>query len=409
MLNPIIKNWKAILTPLVVSLIVGLGIAEFGNAMGKPATHINNAPVCPGVIHGYVRCHSRVIVDSKGSPNVTTTPSGYGPSTFHKAYNLPTTAQSNTPPIIAIVDAYDHPNIQSDLNNYSDTFSIPRLPACTGPVANSSVPCFQKISQSGNTSYPTANSGWALEISLDVEVAHAVCQNCSILLVEAYSNSYDNLMAAVDQASIQGATVISNSYGSGEFSSEMGYDSHFNYKGLPITFSSGDAGYGTSYPAASPYVIAVGGTTLNISGNSTSETAWKGSGSGCSIYESKPYWQQDAGCSNRTIADVSADADPYTGAAVYDSVRYQGKKGWFKVGGTSLSSPIIASVYALAGGVDSNTWGSSLPYTKRDYSTNLFDITSGSNGNCNPGYLCTAVQDYDGPTGLGTPDGLGAF
>ncbi len=310
----------------------------------------------------------------------------------------------NTGAIVAIVDAYDHPTIKSDLDTYSSTFKIPSLPTCVGSVSSSSVPCFQKVNQDGGTTYPQANAGWALETSMDVEVAHGVCQNCSILLVEANSASYSDLMTAVDRAYNLGAKVISNSYGSSEFSGETAYDYHFDHPDVAYTFSSGDSGYGASYPASSRFVTAVGGTTLNLSGNSyVSESAWSGSGSGCSLYETKPSWQTDTLCANRTVSDVSADANPNTGAAVYDSVRYQGKKGWFKVGGTSLSAPIVAGVYALSGNTNN---ANQLPYLNTG---SLYDVTSGSNGSCNGIYLCTSQVGYDGPTGLGSPNGIGGF
>lgn len=367
---------------------------------------LGHSPVCHEEARGSARCHARVKIDNKGNPMVTASPSGYGPAQFLAAYGLTGIAPSDQ--IIAIVDAYDHPNILSDLNTYSDTFGIPKLRTCVGSIASSSVPCFQKVDQNGGQSYPKVNSGWALEIALDVEIAHAICQNCKILLVEAYSSSYLNLMAAVDRAVLMGATVISNSYGSGEFSGETAYDSHFNHPGIAITFSSGDSGYGTSYPAASPYVTAVGGTSLYFSTTSVTESAWNKAGSGCSIYEPKPYWQKDNLCSRRTIADVSADANPNTGAAIFDSVPYGGHTGWFLVGGTSLSSPIIAGTYALAGGVGAGIWGNSLPYSQNP-STNLNDIVGGKNGRCGGTYLCKAVSGYDGPTGLGTPNGVGGF
>jgi subtilase family serine protease len=241
-----------------------------------------------------------------------------------------------------------------------------------------------------------------------VEIAHAICPNCKILLVEASSNSFLNLLKAEDYA-IAHASVVSNSWGGSEFSSETSstYDNHFNHIGRPITFSSGDAGYGVEYPAASQYVTAVGGTTLNLNSNNTykSETVWAGAGSGCSTYEPKPTWQKDTGCLRRTVADVAADANPNTGAAIYDSVTYQGRVGWFQVGGTSLSSPIIAGVYALAGNAASTVDGS-FPYAHR---TALHDVTSGSNGSCGGSYLCTGKVGYDGPTGDGTPKGTGAF
>jgi hypothetical protein len=203
------------------------------------------------------------------------------------------------------------------------------------------------------------------------------------------------------------ATIVSNSWGGGESSSETSNDGHFNHIGTPITFSSGDGGYGVEYPAASQYVTAVGGTTLNLNADNTykSESVWSGAGSGCSAYEPKPTWQTDAGCGLRTVADVAADANPNTGAAVYDTVRYQGRSGWFQVGGTSLASPLVAAVYALAGNATSTVDGQ-YPYL---HTTSLHDVTSGSNGRCGGSYLCTGVVGYDGPTGNGTPNGTSAF
>ncbi len=366
--------------------------------------------VCTDASDGEAHCNARVITDDAGRPVAAARAiSGYGPAQFLKAYNL--TGQAPTAgTIIAIVDAYDHPNIQSDLNTYSTHFGIPQLPACTGPIATSAQPCFKKVNQLGGTAkFPRTNPSWALEISLDVEVAHAICQNCSILLVEANSSNYTDLMAAVDRAVALGATVVSNSYGSAEFSTESTYDSHFNHPGVAFTVSSGDGGYGVQYPAASPYVTAVGGTSLflNADGTYAQELAWSGSGSGCSSFEGKPAWQSDPLCAKRTVADVSAVADPNTGAAVYDSVRYAGKVGWWQVGGTSLSAPLIAGVYALSG----NTSGSAnaLPYALAT-GANMHDVVSGSNGTtCGSSYLCTALAGYDGPTGLGTPNGASAF
>jgi subtilase family serine protease len=359
----------------------------------------SHKPVCPGpAAFGTARCNSNVVTQKNGNPHAASTPSGYGSVQFRTAYN-PTVSGSPTT-TIGIVDAYDDPNIESDLGVYSSTYG---LPSCT--TANG---CFKKVNQTGGTSYPRKDAGWSLEIALDVEIAHAVCPNCKILLVEANSNSFANLIAAEDYA-IAHATIVSNSWGGGEFSSETtsAYDGHFNHIGHPITFSSGDGGYGVEYPAASQYVTAVGGTTLNLNSNNTykSETVWSGAGSGCSAYEPKPTWQKDTGCVRRTVADVSADADPNTGAAVYDSVRYQGRSGWFQVGGTSLSSPLIAAAYALAGNAASTTDGS-YPY---GHTSSLHDVTSGSNASCGGSYLCTGKVGYDGPTGNGTPNGTTAF
>jgi subtilase family serine protease len=380
---------------------VPLALAASGQAVNSNA---NYHAVCPGAEIGAAHCHAQVVTDKQGNPAASTSPTGYGPAQFHTAYNLPTTSGSLR--TIAIVDAYDDPTIRDDLTVYSSTYGIPDLPTCSSPTAQQA--CFVKVNQSGTTSsYPRKDAGWALEIALDVEIAHATCQNCKIILVEASSNSFANLSAAVDRAATLGANVISNSYGGSEFSQETSssYDGHFNHPGIAVTVSSGDGGYGVEYPAASQYVTAVGGTTLTLNGSNqrTGETVWGGAGSGCSAYEPKPAWQTDTGCSRRTVADVSADADPNTGASVYDTTRYQGQSGWFQVGGTSLSAPLIGGVYAL--GTLPVTAGS-YPYSHR---TSLFDVTSGSNGNCGGSYLCTGVAGFDGPTGLGTPNGTGGF
>jgi subtilase family serine protease len=336
------------------------------------------------------------MTDNVGTALAAVAPSGYGPVQFRTGYGLTASGSSST--TIAIVDAYDDPNIESDLGIYSTQFGLPKCTTANG--------CFKKVNQNGGTSYPAKNAGWALEISLDVQIAHAVCPNCKILLVEANSNSFSDLLKAEDYA-IAHAKVVSNSWGGGEASGEIGFDTHFNHVGHPITFSSGDGGYGVEYPASSQYVTAVGGTTLNLNSNNTykSETVWSGTGSGCSAYEPKPTWQKDTGCVRRTVADVSADANPSTGAAVYDSFAYNGRSGWFKVGGTSLSSPLIAAVYALAGNATSTVDGS-FSYSHK---SSLHDVTSGSDGSCGGSYLCTAKSGFDGPTGNGTPKGTGAF
>jgi len=352
---------------------------------------------CAQAAPGFAACGAQVVTDASGNPLASaSTPAGYGPGQFHTAYNLPTGIAAAGAKTIAIVDAYDDPNIASDLAAYDSQYGLP--PLGTYPAS----PWFRKVNQTGGASYPAGNSGWALEISLDVETAHEICQNCNILLVEAGSASYANLGAAENEAVALGASVISNSYGGGDSSSDTTYDSlYYNHPGVVITASTGDSGYGVEYPASSPDVVAVGGTTLNLNSDNTyaSETAWVDGGSGCSAYEAKPSWQHDTGCTHRTVADVSADADPNTGAAVYDTYGYG---GWLQVGGTSLSSPLVASVFALSG----NTSNGSAPYSDPG---GLNDVTSGSNGSCSPAYLCTAGPGYDGPTGLGTPNGLAAF
>jgi subtilase family serine protease len=355
----------------------------------------NEKAVCGPAAAGEARCFSHVVTDAKGSPVVTSAPLGFGPINLLGAYNLANAATSGgSGQTIGIVDAYDDPNAAVDLANYRSTYSL--------PVCGSG--CFTKIPQTGATTLPRANGGWAQEISLDLDMASAICPNCKILLVEAASNSLVNLGKAVNTAVANGATVISNSYGGGEYSNEVSDEvTYYKHPGIPITVSSGDSGYGVQFPAASQYVTAVGGTSLSTAGNARgwTETAWSGAGSGCSAYIAKPGWQKDGGCARRTVADVSADADPNTGVAVYDTFR---AGGWLEFGGTSVASPIIASVYALAGNAASVTFGG-FPYQN---TTSLNDIVSGSNGSCGS-YLCTAGPGYDGPTGLGTPNTPSAF
>jgi subtilase family serine protease len=349
------------------------------------------AHVCGAVGTGFVRCHAILLLNTN-----TASPSGYNPRDLQSAYHVPfSTAGSGQ--TVAIVDAYDDPNAESDLGVYRSQFGL--SPCTTGNG------CFRKVNQTGSTRYPKGNIGWAEEISLDLDMVSAICPNCHILLVEANTNSLTNLGTAVNEAAKLGANAISNSYGGSESSSDPTYDTtYYNHPGIAITASSGDQGYGVEYPAASQYVTAVGGTSLKKASNSRgwSETAWSGAGSGCSAYDPKPGWQTDSGCSNRTVADVAADADPNTGVSVYDTYH---EPGWLVFGGTSVASPIIASVYALADNMSSATYGS-YPYSHLE---SLFDVTSGSNGSCSPSYLCTAMVGYDGPTGNGTPDGISAF
>jgi subtilase family serine protease len=306
------------------------------------------------------------------------------------------------------VDAFDDPTAKADLDTFDATFGLPFFPSCGGGVTTA---CFQKVNQSGNASpLPRKNAGWALEISLDVQVAHEICQNCKILLVEARTSGFSNLATAVNTAASLGATVISNSYGGSDSSLRAAY----NHPGIAITASSGDAGYGVESPASYNTVVAVGGTTLSLGSNNSygSERVWSGAGSGCSSLNTARAFQTSAtgwsatGCrSKRGVADVAADADPSTGAAIYDSTPYQGRKGWFKVGGTSLSAPLIAAVFALAGNAKSTTYPASLPY---GHTASLHDVTAGSNGSCGT-TMCKGAAGYDGPTGVGTPNGLNAF
>ncbi|MFL5896776.1 MAG: peptidase S8 [Thermoleophilaceae bacterium] len=351
------------------------------------------------------RCHAKVVTDSNGrtfngAPNATTgNPAGWHSADLQNAYKLDVTGGAGR--TIAIVDAYHAPNAASDLVVYRSTMNLPACDAGT---------CFQQVNQSGATSpLPAADTGWAEEISLDLDMASSACPNCNILLVEANSNSFADLMAAVNRAWLMGANAVSNSYGGREFFSETSYDSYFDHPGTAFTVSSGDSGYGTEYPAASRFVTATGGTSLSTTtANSRgwTESAWSGAGSGCSSYESKPAWQHDTKCSRRTIADVSSVSNPNTGVSVYDTFN---DPGWMVFGGTSAAAPFIGGVYALGAKPANATsdYGSSWPYANTG---SLFDVTSGKNGSCRKSpYLCTAGAGYDGPTGLGTPNGAGAF
>lgn len=355
---------------------------------------------CAAVPVGYAACHAILRTDK--ARQTSSTPHGYFPADLQAAYNLTSaSAAAGGGQTIGIVDAYDDPKAESDLATYRSTFG---LPPCT--TANG---CFRKVDQSGGTHYPRANGGWAQEISLDLDMASAICPNCHLLLVEAKTASLANLGTAVNTAVALGATVVSNSYGGSDLS-DASYGSYYNHPGVAITASSGDNGYGVEYPASSGYVTAVGGTSLTRDGATTrgwAETVWSGAGSGCSAYNAQPAWQStvDTGCANRAVADVAADADPNTGVAVYDSYAYQGQSGWLQFGGTSVASPIIASVYALAGNAASVTYAS-YPYA---HPAALNDVTSGSNGTCSPSQLCTARAGWDGPTGLGTPNGVASF
>lgn len=346
-------------------------------------------------------CFARVLTSSSGVVVPDAAPEGYSPSQLRSAYRVSGAGSTST---VAVVDAYGDSRAKSDLDVYSKTFNLPVLPSCASLSQRS---CFEKLDQTGGHSYPANNSGWALETALDIEAVHAICPDCRLELIQAKTASMASLMAAVDTAVATGADVVSMSWGGTESSSETREDAHFNLPRVVFTASSGDSGYGTSYPAASSHVLAVGGTHLHSSSTGRwTETAWAGSGSGCSSVEPKPNWQHDRSCSNRTIADLAADADPATGAAVYSSLSPSGKGGWFVVGGTSLAAPLVAAAVALAAPASQVSAISEL-YSAQGTSA-LHDVTSGTTGSCGT-YLCQARSGYDGPTGVGAPRGLSAF
>ncbi|GHO87414.1 S53 family peptidase [Dictyobacter formicarum] len=384
----------------VILIVAGIttGARVFAQPQSQPTRLLHaliSHHVCGVALVGNAHCTAIQIDSKNGNAMPNSAPSGLNPVNLQSAYKLPS-ASAGSGQTVAIVDAYDDPNAEKDLAVYRSQFG---LPACT--TANG---CFRKVNQNGGAKYPAPNVGWAQEISLDLDMVSAICPNCHILLVEASKTSIASLGTAVNTAVKLGANTVSNSYGGNESSSDARYASYYNHPGHVITASAGDSGYGVEAPAAYNTVVSVGGTSLSKSSNARgwSETAWNGAGSGCSAYQPKPSWQTDTGCSRRTVADVSAVADPNTGVSVYDTY---GSSGWLVFGGTSVASPIIASVYALAGNASSVNAAQSL-YSNTG---SLFDVTSGSNGSCGGSYLCTAGAGYDGPTGLGSPDGIGAF
>ncbi|MGW0082425.1 putative Ig domain-containing protein [Streptomyces sp. NPDC003393] len=375
------------------------------HATGKAGQKVPTEHLCATAEPGHASCFAQRRTDIKqrlAAALAAATPSGLSPANLHSAYNLPTTGGSGM--TVAVVDAYNNPNAESDLATYRSTYG---LSPCT--KANG---CFRQVSQTGSTtSLPQNDRGWAGEEALDIDMVSAVCPNCDIILVEADSATDTDLGIAENEAVALGAKFVSNSWGGDEASNQTTEDAqYFKHPGVAITVSAGDSGYGAEYPATSQYVTAVGGTALTTASNSRgwSETVWRtnsteGTGSGCSAYDPKPSWQTDTGCSRRMEADVSAVADPATGVAVYDTY---GGSGWAVYGGTSASAPIVAGVYALAGTPGSGDYPAKYPYL---HTGNLYDVTSGSNGSCSTSYFCTARTGYDGPTGWGTPNGTAAF
>ncbi len=407
----------AVLVGLAVIMAPGVPLQALALGGSGAATPGSGARAsCSSAASGHARCHSLVASLLRG--NAGTNPNaGYTAQQLESAYNLvAASATGGGGQTVAIVDAYDNPKAVSDLSTYRRTFG---LGACTVSLPSASGCTFtngatvRKVAQDGSQRYPGGNVGWGQEISLDLDMVSAVCPRCNILLVEANSNSIVNLGAAVAEAARLGANAISNSYGATESSGETSADANYNQPGIAVTASTGDSGYGVQWPAASPFVTAVGGTSLKQASTARgwSETAWSGAGSGCSAYETRPLWQSiatiTAVCGKRAVADVSAVADPNTGVSVYDTYAsfLFGQSGWLVFGGTSVASPIIASVYALAGNASA---APSYPYS---HPLALNDVVSGSNGGvlgCG-NVLCTAGPGWDGPTGLGSPNGIGAF
>jgi subtilase family serine protease len=332
--------------------------------------------------------------------------SALAPAQVRHAYAFDQVSNQGAGQTIGIVDAYDDPNAEADLGAFDAQF---KLPACT-----SSNSCFEKIYSKGTK--PAANANWSVEIALDVEWAHAIAPQAKIVLVEAPSNSLGDLLTGVDVAVRNGASVVAMSWTTGEFSGETSSDTHFVSNGVTFVAASGDSGTGTAYPAVSPDVIGVGGTTLTLAANGSyqGETAWSGSGGGLSKMEREPAFQSQFGIPDdlrgyRGNPDVSYNANPGTGYAIYDSVGLNGYSGWFQVGGTSAGTPQWAALIAIANSIRAAARKSNLTSTdtplyslaKTAPATDFHAVTQGTNGTC--GALCTASAGYDYVTGVGTP------
>ncbi len=392
----------------LVATVAGIGPAFADEPVEHGGNGYHKAVCARAIARGEARCFAHIRVDEAGNPihgkpdgaapNVV--PAGLGVADLRIAYGVGATGISTT--VIAIVDAYGYAGAEADLAVYRAQYG---LPPCT-----STSRCFTKIDQRGGRSYPRANTGWAQEQALDLDMASAMCPNCSILLVQADSASFADLAAAVNMAAATlGVRVISNSYGGGEAGSTL-YNPAYIHPGIAVTASSGDSGYGVSFPASSPGTIAVGGTSLTRAAGTArgwSETAWAGAGSGCSAVYAKPVWQTDTQCARRTVADISAVADPATGVAVYGPNGRGSQTSWLVFGGTSVAAPLIGGIYGALGAVSAAPNAAQKIWQTAPAGLN--DVTSGSNGKCGGSYLCQAGPGFDGPTGNGTPAGAAAF
>ena len=394
---------KTLLSTLgVASLLLGATAVGVPTASATPS-NLHAKRVCSASAKATVAsCQAKVLVNARGMVPASTTPSSSArtPAQLKDAYKL--TGTSSGGRTVAIVDAYGYPNLAADLSTYRSYFG---LPACTTASG-----CLTVRDQSGGTNLPRFDAGWAGEQALDVDAVSAICPDCKILVVQAKSASIADLGTAVNTASKQaGVVAISNSYGGGDLS-DATYGASYNHPGIAVTASTGDNGYqGGSFPSSSSYVTAVGGTTLTAAASTArgwSESAWSGAGSGCSTVNTAlaAAAGSGTGCAKRAIADVSAAADPNNGGMAVYYPTSRTASTWAQVGGTSESAPIIASVYALSG--NTTGYANALPYS---HTANLFDVTGGSNGSCPTTQWCNARTGWDGPTGLGTPNGTGAF
>jgi len=347
-------------------------------------------PACPQIT-GRPTCLA--LVQSKSG--ISRTVAGWAPSDFQTRYNLPSST-NGAGQIVAIVDAYDNPNVASDLAEYRSEFGL--------GTAN-----FYKYNQDGQQSnYPSGSVGWGIEIDLDVQMVSAVCPKCTIYLIEANSSDNSDLETAELEAVTLGAHIVSNSWIC--YNSVSCVDSDdFDQPGVVYTAGSGDEGYNENgAPEALASVVSVGGTVLSKSGSQYSESVWSGAGAGCATGVTKPSWQHDPDCTYRTDADVSAVA---WGVAEYDSYGYS---GWFTVGGTSVATPMTAGIFALRGNQATRDAGKEFwQHRQKQRAKDLNYISTGSDGSCDGEYLCTAgtgqFKTYGGPIGWGTADGIGLY
>jgi subtilase family serine protease len=366
---------------------------------------------CPDRRPGHAQCAALTLEgtperDGGAGPN-----GGFAPADLQASYNLPS-ASKGSGQIVALVEAYDSPNAASDLATYRSYFGLPAAR-------------FFKYNQLGQQyNYPEtctdSPDNWCPEFAIDPQMVSASCPNCTIYLIEANSDSVADLEASEAEAVTLGAHIVSNSW---YFPCSTGRcqfkESYFNTPGVVYLACAGDNGYVVSQPMEFGSVVSVGGTRLVKGGRKRgwSESVWGGAGYGpygtgaaCTTAP-KPSWQRDPGCKGRTANDVSAVADPYTGVSIYDTYGQNG--GWVVDGGTSVATALIAGIFALAGNVASQNGGETFWEKKHENPDDLNPVLRGSDGYCSPRYLCTdgthEYKNYGGPTGWGTPNGIGAF
>jgi subtilase family serine protease len=411
----------AIAAGAALTVLGALTAAVPGAAMAGTLRTPAARAACPVARPGQERCLTlyapqtavnRAIAEKAAGERVSaqaTTPKGWGAKSIEAAYKLPVTKGAGQ--TIGIVDAFSTPHLASDLGVYRKEYGLPPCTAASG--------CLRIVNQEGQPSpLPRPDPlGWGVEETLDVSMVSAACPLCKIVVVEGTSPSFKNLALAEDTAVRLGANVVSNSYGSRESGFTQAYAKYYDQPGHVIVAASGDYGFTAAmFPANLATVTAAGGTQLSRAKNARgwTEQVWNtglgASGSGCSAYVAKPAWQHDPDCPGRTVTDVAAVAE---NVPIYDSsvpARLGGP--WLSVSGTSAASPLIAGVYGLAGNA-----ATVKPGHEYAHASALFDVTKGNNdwfnqahgASCGYDYLCVAKKGYDGPTGLGTPDGTGAF